>query len=211
MFSFNSNTQVNKKFRLAELYKLMGAGKEVKADAANILSVTLKNVLNNVTMNFSKVCAVKEIYVFEIILTEQTVPTLFISSLDKVTNFHTLFVLRCGNKHMLYGAFKEYGESGMKAGKYYSTQWSEEGDKPLPFNLTDLDGVYTMLIDELIPITARQAESTKDFVLRYDEILKLRKEIDKLKKLIANEKQPKRRFELNAELKQRIKELGELE
>lgn len=201
MFDFSSKTQVNRKFKLTELYKVMGADKAVKADAANIVSVTLTNVLNKDTLNFSAKGDVKEIYVFEIVLNAKTVPSLFISALDKATNFHTVFVLRFVSEEMLYGAFKEYGEKGMKVGKYYFTDWATERTVALPLGVNSLDGIYTAIIDELIPITARKNESTRDFVERYGEVIKLKKEIDKLQRLVDTEKQSKRRFELNDELK----------
>lgn len=210
MFEFSSKTQVNKKFKLTELYKVMGADKAVKADAANIISVTLTNVLNKDTLNFSEKGEAKEIYVFEIVLNAKAAPSLFITSLDKATNFHTVFVLRYGSEEMLYGAFKEYGEKGMKVGKYYCTDWTNEKPIVLPLGVNSLDEIYNAIIDELIPITARQAESTKDFVARYGEVVKLKKEIEKLQHLVDTEKQPKRRFELNDMLKQKKKELEDL-
>lgn len=211
MFELSSKTQVNRKFKLTELYKVMGAEKAVKADAANIASVTLINVLNKDTLNFSANGDVKEIYVFEIVLNTKIAPSLFISTLDKVTNFHTVFVLRYGSEEMLYGAFKEYSEKGMKVGKYYCTDWAEEKPIALPLGVNSLDEIYTAIINELIPITAWQAESTKDFVARYGEVVRLNKEIEKLQRLVDTEKQPKRRFELNDMLKQKKKELEELE
>ncbi len=201
MFELSTKTQVDKRFKMPELYKLIGASKEVKADAANIVSVTLTNVLNGDTMNLPSGGDVKEIYIFEIALYEKTIPVLFISALDKAVNFHTVFILRYNAEAMLYGAYKEYGEKNIKVGKYYSTEWSAERLIKLPLNVSSLDDIYTAIIDELIPITARKAESTKDFVARYDEILFLQKEIAKLQKLVDNEKQPKKRFERNAELK----------
>lgn len=211
MFELSSKTQVNRKFKLTELYKVIGADKAVKADAANILSVMLTNVLNNDTLNLSVKGEVKEIYVFEIVLTTKTAPSLFISALDKATNFHTIFILKYGNEEMLYGAFKEYGEKGIKVGKYYCNDWATEKPIALPLGVNSLDEIYTAIIDELIPITARQSESTKDLVARYGEVVKLKKEIEKLQHLVDTEKQPKRRFELNDELKQKKKELENLE
>ncbi len=211
MFDFSSKTQVNRKFKLTELYKVMGADKAMKSDAANIVSVTLTNVLNKDTLNFSANGEVKEIYIFEIVLNAKTIPSLFISALDKATNFHTLFVLRYGNEEMLYEAFKEYGEKGMKVGKYYYSDWTAERTVALPLGVNSLDEIYTAIIDELIPITARKNESTKDFVERYGEVVKLKKDIERLQRLVDTEKQPKRRFELNDQLKQKKKELKNLQ
>lgn len=211
MFEFSSKTQVNRKFKTTELYKVTSADKAIKADMTNISSITLTNVLNNETLNFSAKGEVKEIYVFEIVLNTKTAPSLFISALDKATNFHTIFIFKYGNEEMLYGAFKEYGEKGMKVGKYYFTDWAAEKTIALPLGVNSLDEIYTAIIDEIIPITARQAESTKDFVARYGEVIKLKKEIEKLQRLVNTEKQSKRRFELNGELKQKKKELENLQ
>lgn len=211
MFEFSSKTQVNKKFKLTELYKLMGADKAVKADAAQVRSVALTNVLNHDRLNLPEEGAIREIYVFELALDSKTVPSLFIAALDKVTNFHTIFVLRCGVEEMLYGAYKEYGEKGMKIGKYYSTDWAESKLIPLPLNAVSLEDIYTAIIDELIPITARNEESTRDFVARYGEVVKLKKEIEKMQHLVDTEKQSKRRFELNDELKRKKKELDKFQ
>ena len=207
MFELSTKTQVDKRFKMTELYKLIAASKEVKADAANINSVTLTNVLNCDTMNLPFGNNVKEIYIFEIELSEKTIPVLFISALDKAINFHTVFILRHYTEAMLYGAYKEYGEKNIKVGKYYSTEWVVERLIKLPLNVSSLDDIYTAIIDELISITARPQESTQAFVVRYDEILRLQKEIAKLQKLVDNEKQPKKRFELNDKLKQLKKEL----
>lgn len=208
MFNLSSKTQVDKKFKLSELYKLVQADKTVKADASNVASVTLTNVLNADTMNFTLIKDVKEIYVFEIVLTAKVIPALFISALDKSINFHTVFALKYSNQTLLYGAYKEYGEKGIKVSKYYATNWLQDYSLNIPLTASCLDDIYTAIIDELIPITARQGENTRDFVNRYGEVVKLQKEIDKLQRMVDTEKQPKKRFELNAKLKELKKELA---
>lgn len=125
MFDLSSKTKVNRRFRLAELYKLMAADKDVKADAKGILSVVLMNVLSQDTMNVPAGDKLKEIYIFDIELSSKTIPALFISSLDKAINLHTLFVLRFNDERMLYGCYKEKTEKGVKLGQYYSTDWTK--------------------------------------------------------------------------------------
>ena len=66
MFDLSSKTKVNRRFRPTELYKLMAADKDVKADAKGILSVVLMNVLSQDTMNVPAGDKVKEIYIFDI-------------------------------------------------------------------------------------------------------------------------------------------------
>ena len=212
MFDLSSKTKVNRKFRLAELYKMMGADKDIKADAKNIVSVILTNVLSGDTMNLSSDGKVKEVYIFDIELNSKTLPTLFISSLDKAINLHTVFILKCNDEQMLYGCYKEKTEKGVKLGKYYGTDWTKEKTPiSLPLNVNNIDDIYTAIIDELIPITANQGEETSDFVARFDRINKLKVEIARLQKQVDNERQPKKRFELNDELKKLKKELESLE
>lgn len=161
------------------------------------------DIINNTT--------VKEIYIFDLVLSDKIVPSLFISALDKAINLHTVFIIHNEGKQMLYVAFKEKTDKGVKVGKYYSTDQKSENDKiDLPLNVSCIDDIYTTIIDVLIPIEPRQNESTAEFVARYEEINKLKKEIDKLQRLVDSEKQPKKRFVLNDELKRKQRELKAL-
>lgn len=212
MFDLSSKTQVNRKFRLTELYKMMAADKDVKTDAKSIISVVLSNVISQDTMNLSSTGTVQEIYIFDIELENKNIPTLFISSLDKAINLHTVFILHCENEQILYGCFKERTEKGVKLGKYYKTDWTTEtAPISLPLNVTSIDDIYTALIDVLIPIEANAGEQTSDFVARFDKINKLKSEIERKQKQVDNERQSKRRFELNDELKKLKNELKSLE
>lgn len=212
MLDLSSKTKVNRQFRLAELYKLMAADKDVKADAKGILSVVLTNVLSQDTMNVPVGDIVNEIYIFDIELSSKSIPALFISSLDKAINLHTLFVLRFNDERMLYGCYKEKTEKGVKLGKYYSTDWTKaQTPISLPLNVFSMDDIYTAIIDRLIPIAAKQNETTSDFVARYDMIRKLKFEIDKKQRQVDNERQSKKRFELNDDLKKLKEQLAILE
>lgn len=212
MFDLSSKTRVDKKFKMTELFKLIGADKDIKLNAKNVISVTLENVLSKDTMNLPSGELVKEIYIFNVELESKDIPTTFISALDKSINLHTVFIFNCGEEQILYGAYKEKGDKSVKVGKYYQTEWEVITEKKkVPFSVSSLDDVYTFLIDELIPITARQGESTLEFVVRYGDIIRLKKEIAKKQKQVDNERQPKKRFELNDELKKLKKELESLE
>ena len=71
--------------------------------------------------------------------------------------------------------------------------------------------IYDAIIRALIPIVAIGKEQSSDLVARYEKITKLKKEIEKEQKQVDNERQSKRRFELNAELKTLKEELTKLE
>lgn len=203
MFVFSSKTQVNKKFRFQELFKLMLADKAVRADAKTVLSVTLANVLSSDTLNLPAKGKVKEIYVFDIELSSKAIPALFISALDKAINLHTIFVLHHDGKEMLYGAYKERADKGVKIGKYYGTDWKDQNEPiSIPLDATSLDETYKAMLCTLIPLESGKEETTSDFVARYEQVTKLQKEIDKLQHKVDSEKQSKKRFEFNEQLKQ---------
>jgi len=66
MFYFSSKTQVNRLFKIKELYKIIKADKEVKADTANVSKVTLDKVITSDTSNMKSDEECKEIYIFEL-------------------------------------------------------------------------------------------------------------------------------------------------
>ena len=66
------------------------------------------------------------------------------------------------------------------------------------------------MICTLIPLDAVDEENTSDFVARYEQTTKLKKEIDKLQHHVDAEKQSKKRFELNEQLKQMKTDLQQL-
>lgn len=211
MFDLSSKTQVNKKFKLSELFKLISADQSVKADARCVLSVVLSNVLSSATTNLPSKDGVREIYIFDIELSESTTPQLFISTLDKAVRFHTVFVLHHGEKEMLCGAYKEMTDSSIKVGKYHSTKWRDASTPTaIPLDVSSLDDVYKAIMQEIVSMPARMDESTRAFVTRCEQVAKLKKDIDKLQRQVDVEKQSKKRFELNEQLKQMKKELDEI-
>lgn len=211
MFGLSSKTQTNNVLKLAFLYKQINADKQVRENSKSIISVTITNVINNDTMNVAqKDDKVKEIFVFVIELADKIIPSLFISALDKKFEFQTIFVLKYKEQYMAYGAFKDYGEKGMKIDKYYCSEWLDDLTFTLPLTADSLGEIYASVLSMIIPITPRDNETAKDYALRYGEILRLQKEIDKLQRAVDNEKQSKKRFELNAELKKLKEELEEL-
>ena len=70
--------------------------------------------------------------------------------------------------------------------------------------------IYKSVLSTIIHINPKDNETAKDYALRYGEVLRLQKEIDKLQQAVDNEKQSKKRFELNAELKKLKEEIGKL-
>ena len=145
MFEFSSKTQLNRQFKLSDLFRQMGASREVKKDAAGIEKVTLTNVISPKTLNCGADREIKEIYVFEIDVSSQYVPELFIKELDKSIKLHTLFNVRCGELELSMLSYK----LGSAKGKYYATNWETEADIPVPL-VDNVPQMYKFILSKFL-------------------------------------------------------------
>ena len=203
MYKFSSKTEVNKKFKLSELFREIGANKKVIEDAKAVKSVALTNVLSKDTLNLDVCDKVKEIYIFEIELSCSKVPQLFISALDRHIRLHTVFRLVFDGKECYGVAYKTVGSGSVSISKYYFTEWKDIQDQQenLPI-FYSIDDVYYDIITKTVGLSKREGEAIADYLARYDEITALTKESDKLERSILAEKQPNIVFELNRQVKE---------
>lgn len=203
MYKFSSKTEVNKKFKLSELFKEIGANKKVIEDAKAVKLVALTNVLSKDTLNLDACDKVKEIYIFEIELSCSKVPQLFISALDRHIRLHTVFRFVFDGKECYGVAYKTVGSGNMSVGKYYFTEWQyiQDQQENLPI-FYSIDDIYYDIITKMVGLSKREGEAIADYLARYDEITALTKESDKLERAILAEKQPNIVFELNRQVKE---------
>ena len=203
MYKFSSKTEVNKKFKLSELFREIGANKKVIEDARAVKSVLLTNVLSKDTLNLDACDKVKEIYIFEIELSCSKVPQLFISALDRHIRLHTVFRFVFDGKECYGIAYKTVGSGSVSISKYYITDWKDIQDQQenLPI-FYSIDDVYYDIITKTVGLSKREGEAIADYLARYDEITALTKEADKLERAILAEKQPNIVFELNRQVKE---------
>ena len=197
MFEFSSKTQLNRQFKLSDLFRQMGASREVKKDAAGIEKVTLTNVISPKTLNCGADREIKEIYVFEIDVSSQYVPELFIKELDKIIKLHTLFNVRCGELELSMLSYK----LGSAKGKYYATNWETEADIPVPL-VDNVPQMYKFILSKFLKYPPFEQESPGEYIKRYNQLIKLDFQIGKTQSAIEHESQSKRKFEYNARLKQ---------
>lgn len=203
MYKFSSKTEVNKKFKLSELFKEIGANKKVIEDAKAVKLVALTNVLSKDTLNLDACDKVKEIYIFEIELSCSKVPQLFISALDRHIRLHTIFRFVFDGKECYGVAYKTVGSGSVSLSKYYFTEWKDIQDlqENLPI-FYSIDDIYYDIITKMVGLSKREGEAIADYLARYDEITALTKESDKLERAILAEKQPNIVFELNRQVKE---------
>ena len=205
MFAFSSKTQVDKRIKLTDLFRQTGASKEAKADAADIESVTLKNVLSPTTLYCEPDKTIKEIYVFEIRVKRRYVPEKFIKELDDSIKLHTLFNVRHEDYEYSLISYK----SGTNKGKYYCTNWENEVDFEVP-PVNSVPDLYKYILSKFLKYPPFEAETADEYIRRYNLLIKLDVQINSTTMAIAKETQSKKKFEYNARLKKYIEERAKL-
>lgn len=204
MFQFNSNTIVNKEFKVREIIKLINGDSVIKKEAANIEKITLSNIISKDTLNIKSNDNCKEIYVFLIVLRERKIPIDFIKAFDKFIQLHTYFVFQYKNNYKEVCIYRNIEDGVIKRGKLYENDWKEEELVELPYCIDVLE-VYKRLVMSFIDLKPRSEEDLNSFIKRYDEIQKLKKDISVLEKKAFKETQPRKKFEYRKEVR-KIKE-----
>lgn len=196
MFQFSSRTEVNKQFKLSDLFKQMNASKEARKDAAAIEKVVLKNVLSPKTLYCEPDKEIKEIYVFEITVSSRYVPETFIKELDNSIKLHTLFNVLDGEYEISMISYK----TGSSKGKYFATNWEADDDFPVPL-INNVPELYKFILSKFLKYPSFENESVGEYIKRYNKIIKLDFQINSTTIAIGKESQSKRKFEYNARLK----------
>lgn len=203
MFNFSSKTEVNKQFKLTDLYKQMNATKEVKQNALMISSIILKNVISPTTLNVRESSSMKEFYVFEISSKKREIPSIFIKELDKAIKIQTIFIIKNDEYEILYTKYKKD-----KTSKYFESNWTtKKYDLPLSVNVPDS---YKYIISKTFIYPYFENETVEEYISRYLKLQKIDASIKKLEDFVKKEIQSKKRFEYNENLKQLIKEKDNL-
>ncbi len=196
MFKFSTITEVNKAFKLTELFKQMNASKDARKEALGIEKVMLKNVISPKTLRCEQDKIVKEIYVFEITMKAQNVPEKFIAELDNSIKLHTLFNVRYNDCEYSTISFKV----GTSKGKYWSTNWETEDDYEVPL-VNSVPEMYKFILSKFLKYPPFDTEQVDEYVKRYNQLIKLDFQISKTQSAIVHETQSKKKFEYNARLK----------
>lgn len=190
MFQFSSRTEVNKQFKLSDLFKQMNASKEARKDAAVIESIVLKNVLSPNTLYCEADKEIKEVYVFEITVSSRYVPETFIKELDNSIKLHTLFNVRDGGYELSMISYK----IGSTKGKYFSTNWEVDDDYPIP-PVNSVPELYKFILSKFLKCPPFESETADEYIKRYNQLIKLDFQINSTTIAIGKDSQSKRKFE----------------
>ena len=159
------------------------------------------------TLNVADGKAVHEITVFNVTLKKKECPTDIFVFIDKNLPRHTAFLLSFEDEMCILINFKEAIQGNtstpFKVTKTYKSQWYKAEDITIMIEGTSLDLIYENIIRQVAGSNISQTTgSLKADITFSKEQESLRNAINALKKRIALERQPQKKFMLHKELKE---------
>ena len=171
--------------------------------------IVWQNKLTAQTMAAEKGLLVNEIDVFEVKMKSFDCPHKLFEFIDQHLHHHNVFVLTYDDKAKLFVNFKEK-EKDETFLESFETPWKPIAEPAFNLSGSNMDEIYESIVrsaapDYVIASEATQCKSTlKDYILQSKQNTKIKAQIEKLEKKLANEKQFNRQVEIRAEIK-RIK------
>lgn len=210
MFDLNSKTLVDREFKTKEILKMINADKDIKKDALSIEKIILTNVISEETFNMKANSLCKEIYVFNIRLKEKRIPIDFIKAFDRNIELHTYFIFEFEEEFKELCIYRYIEDNKIIRGNIYESEWSTKEVKQLPYCMNICE-VYNYFVINLVNLKIRENENMNAFLERFNNIGKLKKEIQALEKKAFKEAQPRKKFDIARDIRAKKQKLYELE
>lgn len=216
MLGFPISTEFNKRIPKQKFYDNLDVSTTLRRVFVDqIRLVYWRNKLAASTLNIAAGEVVSEVEVFEVRLNEPKLDEAVLKQIDKEIPYHILFIMTCDGKAQAWIGYKEAaasGSSAFKVNRYYHTDWMPEDELQLRIDGLNMDTVYESLVRQIAgdKLQADSGESLKESVERDEKKKQLEKQIAALESKMRREKQLNRQMEMNAELKQLRKLMGDV-
>ena len=216
MLGFPVSTEFNKRIPKQKFYENLDVSPTLRRVFVDQIRIVYwRNKLAASTLNIAAGEVVSEVEVFEVRLNEPKLDEAVLKQIDKEIPYHILFILTCDGKAQAWIGYKEAaasGSSAFKVNRYYHTDWMAEEELQLHIDGLNMDTVYESLVRQIAgdKLQADSGESLKESVERDEKKKQLEKQIAALESKMRREKQLNRQMEMNAELKQLRKLMGDV-
>lgn len=213
MLGLPKSTEFNRRIPKQKFYDNLSVTPAIKRIFIDQIKIIYwRNKIAASTMNLAGGQAVTEIEVFEIQLNQPSLDEAVLKLIDKEIPYHILFLLTYDGKVQAWIGYKEATASGtgaFKVNRYYHTEWMPLDKLQLPLTGLNLDAVYENYVRQIAgdALNTDGRESLKESVDREKKQRELEKKIAGLEAKMRKEKQFNRQIEMNAELKNKKKEL----
>ena len=216
MLGFPVSTEFNKRIPKQKFYENLDVSPTLRRVFVDQIRIVYwRNKLAASTLNIAAGEVVSEVEVFEVRLNEPKLDEAVLKQIDKEIPYHILFILTCDGKAQAWIGYKEAAASGsiaFKVNRYYHTDWMPEDELQLRIDGLNMDTVYESLVRQIAgdKLLSETGESLKESVERDEKKKQLEKQIAALESKMRREKQLNRQMEMNAELKQLRKLMGDV-
>lgn len=179
---------------------------------SEVQRITWSYKLAESTINLPGSPEVPEMQVFQLEAKKEDVSEQVLVAIDKAIPFPIIFEIlrddRTGQSVRMVAAHKQLGTGWPQLSDYFSTGWQSDHveRQVLPTAIT-LPGLYTALLDPLMPVAVRPGEDISDVSARLKIVGTLEREITALKRKLKTEPQFNRKIEIRRTLKTKQEEL----
>lgn len=192
MLGLPKATELNRQLPKKAIFSKFGMNTSAKDKFdADIKKLTIVNEVSPATSNIEKGEEVTAFFVVLISLRNETYDDRNIGLIAKLIDQNMLFVLEHDGKAKL----------AIWHTKLIQTGWFPLEEQSVSLKGLNLDAVWDNLVIQVGGIQIDQGKTLDEQLTVDEEREKLRKQIERLEKLVRSEKQPKKKFELAQEIK----------
>ena len=216
MINLPSSTYVGKNVPKEKFYSKCAVSTAIKnLFVKYVEQIVWQNKLTAQTMAAEKGLLVNEIDVFEVKMRLAECPRKLFEFIDQNLHHHNVFVLTYESQTKLFVNFKEK-EKDTTFLAAFETQWKPAEEPIFDLSGGNMDEIYESIVRSAgaaniltdfrslsLPMgEAKQSkQSLKDYIVQNKQNQKIKAQIEKLEKKLANEKQFNRQMEIRAEIK----------
>ena len=204
MIIFPASTIVDKSVPKNAFFKNMDINSRIRQDFTDkVKSITWKAKFAPSTLNVDDGKAVHEIVVFKMNLKKRDGFYDLLKFIDQMIPRHIVFILEYENNCLLLVNYKE----GRDNERYdvihtFQTEWMNEDELSINLSGQDMDAIYSNLVRQIAGAKITSSERNLRLAIKQTcEQEQVRMRITALERRIANERQPRKKFELHQELK----------
>lgn len=197
MIELPSTTRIGRKMPKERFYEQLKLTSKQRESFVHLVdSIIIENSIKPSTMKITDGQDVHEIFLLEIVLKEEALPSVVIEAIAKANPHRILFLCSYGDTE-IYAIYRQ--------GKIWATEWTTIDEAKLVLHGDNLDSLWDSLCSQVIFGTADIANVDSE-ILKKQKIKTLDEEIAKLERMHGKEEQIAKRNILFEELRKAKRE-----
>ena len=205
MIAFPSTAHVGKTMPKDAFYRQLNLSPELKEKfVSDVRRITMEYVLTAESINVDKSDELAEILVLTIQLKKQEFDNRIVETIARQNKHKLVFLL----------TYEDQQQLALYSSKLYKTSWMPAEEMKLEARGQNIPAIWEGFVEQIALTEEKPAAvpmSIEDRLRRQEQIVKLRKDIEKLDTRTRKETQPKKKFEMYQQVQALRKQLEEIE